>query len=364
MKIKATVVEAKGAPIEIKEVDLAEPKANEVLIKTVATGICHTDIAGRDMGMSPYPVALGHEGSGIVERVGAAVTTVKPGDHVVVSFSYCGHCAHCLSGHPAQCEHLNELCFGGANYDGTHRLHLADGEALSTFFGQSSLADYIVADEHNIVKVDPNVDLKYLAPLGCGFLTGAGTVINGVKPAFGTSIVVAGAGGVGLAAVMASHLYNPEHLVVLDRNDSKLEMAKQVGATDVINTRNVDDVVAAIRAIVPAGPEYAVDTTGYAPLIKDQLTSLTMAGKLYLIGIAGPLNLSGMDIMGDSKQVVGLIEGDAVPQLFINKLVDYYKQGKFPLDKLMSFYQFADIKQAFADFEAGKIIKPVILFDK
>lgn len=364
MKIKATVVEEKGAPIEVKDVDLGEPKSNEVLIKTVATGICHTDIAGRDMGMSPYPVALGHEGSGIVEKVGDAVTTVKPGDHVVVSFSYCGHCAHCLSGHPAQCEHLNELCFGGTNYDGTHRLHLEDGEDLSTFFGQSSLADHIVADEHNIVKVDPNIDLKYLAPLGCGFLTGAGTVINGVRPEFGTSIIVTGAGGVGLAAVMAAHLYNPEHLIVLDRHDSKLNLAKELGATDVINTSNVDDVVAAIKSIVPNGPEYAVDTTGYAPLIKDQLASLTTAGKLYLIGIAGPLNLSGMDIMGDSKQVIGLIEGDTIPQLFINKLIGYYKQGKFPLDKLMSFYKFNDIKQAFADFEAGKIIKPVILFDK
>ena len=126
---------------------------------------------------------------------------------------------------------------------------------------------------------------------------------------------------------------------------------------------NTDDIVSTIREIVPKGPEYAVDTTGYAPLIKEQLASLTTAGKLYIIGIAGPLNLSGMDIMGDSKQVIGLIEGDAIPQLFINKLVSYYKKGKFPLDKLMSFYQFSDVKQAFADFESGKIIKPVILFD-
>lgn len=363
MNIKSVVVEKKGAPVEVKDVVLDSPKANEVLIKTVATGICHTDIAGRDMGMSPYPVALGHEGSGIVEQVGDNVTTIKPGDHVVVSFSYCGHCSHCLSGHPAQCEHLNELCFGGANYDGTHRLHFKDGRDLSTFFGQSSLSNYIVADEHNVVKVDPDVELKYLAPLGCGFLTGSGTVINGVKPEFGSSIIIAGAGGVGLAAVMAANLYNPEHLIVLDRNDSKLKIAKELGATDVINTSNTNDLVSTIREIVPKGPEYAVDTTGYAPLIKDQLASLTTAGKLYIIGIAGPLNLSGMDIMGDSKQVIGLIEGDAIPQLFINKLVSYYKKGKFPLDKLMSFYQFSDVKQAFADFESGKIIKPVILFD-
>lgn len=161
---------------------------------------------------------------------------------------------------------------------------------------------------------------------------------------------------------MAANLYNPEHLIVLDRNDSKLKMAKELGATDVINTNNTDDIVSTIREIVPKGPEYAVDTTGYA-LIKEQLASLTTAGKLYIIGIAGPLNLSGMDIMGDYKQIIGLIEGDAIPQLFINKLVSYYKKGKFPLDKLMSFYKFSDVKQAFADFESGKIIKPVILFN-
>lgn len=363
MKINATIASQKGQPIEVETVELDAPKANEVLIKTVATGICHTDIAGRDMGMAPYPVALGHEGAGIVEKVGSGVLTVKPGDHVVVSFGYCGHCEHCLSGHPALCDHLNELCFGGTNYDGTHRIHTIDGHNINTFFGQSSLADHIVADIHNVVKVDPTVDLKYLGPLGCGFQTGAGTVINGVKPEFGSSIVVAGAGGVGLAALMAAHLYNPFHLIILDRNDNKLALAKELGATDTINTSQVNDVAAAIKEIVPNGPDYAVDSTGYTPLIKSQLASLKPGGKLYLIGITGPLDLTGMDIMGESKQVIGLIEGDAVPQLFINKLVSYYQQGKFPIDKLMKFYQFKDIKQAFNDFENGKVVKPVIIFD-
>ena len=129
---------------------------------------------------------------------------------------------------------------------------------MSTFFGQSSLSNYIVADEHNVVKVDPNIELKYLAPLGCGFLTGSGTIINGVKPEFGSSIIIAGAGGVGLAAVMAANLYNPEHLIVLDRNDSKLKIAKELGATDVINTSNTDDIVSTIREIVPKGPERSI----------------------------------------------------------------------------------------------------------
>lgn len=343
--------------------ELDKPKANEVLIKTVATGICHTDIAGRDMGMSPYQVALGHEGAGIVEKVGSAVSTVKPGDHVVVSFGYCGHCKNCLSGHPAKCVRLNELCFGGTNYDGTHRLHTMDGKDVSTFFGQSSLADHLVADEHNVVKVDPEVDLRYLGPLGCGIQTGAGTVINGVKPEFGTTMVITGAGGVGLAAVMAANLYNLDHLVVIDRHDDKLAVAKELGATDVINTAKIDDVEAALRKLVPDGFDYAIDTIGYTPLIKDLLNGLGTAGKLYLVGIAGPLDLSGMDIMGESKQVIGLIEGDAIPQLFIPKMVKYFQKGKFPVDKLVKCYPFEQLDKAFADFEAGKVIKPVITFD-
>lgn len=225
------------------------------------------------------------------------------------------------------------------------------------------MADHIVADEHNVVKVDPDLDLKYLGSLGCGFQTGAGTILNAVKPEFASSIVITGAGGVGLAAVMAVNLSNPAHLIVIDRHDDKLAMAKELGATEVINTAKVDDVEAELRRLAPEGLNYAVDTIGYAPLITNLLHALDTDGKLYLIGIAGPLEMTGMDIMGESKQVIGLIEGDAIPQLFIPKLIEYFKRGKFPLDKLMKFYQFEDLDQAFADFEGGKVIKPVITFE-
>lgn len=363
MKVKATIAEKQGAPIKVTDVILDEPQANEVLIKTVATGICHTDVAGRDMGVTPYPVALGHEGAGIVEKVGSAVQSVKPGDHVVVSFGYCGHCKNCLSGHPAKCVHLNELCFGGTNYDGTHRLHSTTGEDINTFFGQSSLADHIVADEHNVVKVDADVDLKYLAPLGCGIQTGAGTILNAVKPEVASTIAITGAGGVGLAAVMAANLYNPDHLIVIDRHDDKLAMAKKLGATDVINTAKINDLEEELHKIVPEGLDYAVDSIGYGPLITSLLHALGTDGKLYLIGIAGKLDVTGMDIMGESKQVIGLIEGDAIPQLFIPKLIKLFKKGKFPIDKLMKFYSFDNINQAFEDFTGGKVIKPVIIFE-
>lgn len=237
------------------------------------------------------------------------------------------------------------------------------GDNISTFFGQSSLATHIVANEHNVTKVDPEVDLRYLGSMGCGFQTGAGTILNAVKPESASTLVITGAGGVGLAAVMAAHLYNPDHLIVIDRHDDKLAIAKELGATETINTAKVADVMAAIREIVPEGLDYAVDTIGYGPLITDLLHSLGTDGKLYLIGIAGKLDLTGMDIMGESKQIIGLIEGDAIPQLFIPKLIKYFQKGLFPVDKLMKFYPFEQVSQAFDDFTNGRVIKPVITFE-
>lgn len=362
MEIKAFLADAQGHA-QIQTVELDAPKAGEVLIKTVATGICHTDIAGRDLGMSPYPVALGHEGTGVIEALGDGVEGLAVGDKVIVSFPYCGHCAQCLSGHPAQCDHLNEYAFNGNLHDGTYRLHTEDGQDVASFFGQASLATHMVVDQHNLVKVPAETDLRQLGPLGCGFLTGAGTVINGVKPEFGSTMVIAGAGGVGLAALMAANLYNLDHLIIIDRNNPKLELAKELGATDVINPKEVDDVEAAIREIVPGGVDYAIDTTGYTPLFKAQLHALTFGGKLFMLGVTGDLDISGMEVMGEGKQIIGLIEGDSVPQILIPKLMNYYHKGKFPLDKLSAMYQFDDIEQAFADFEAGKIIKPIITFE-
>lgn len=195
MEIKTALVEEQGAGIKIVSARLDEPKHSEVLVRIAATGICHTDLAGRDGGVSPYPLALGHEGAGIVEKVGSGVTSVSPGDHVVIGFSSCGHCHNCQDGHPGMCFEFNRLNFGGKFKDGSCRIHTGDGREVSSFFGQSSLSTYAVADERNVVKVDKEVDIRLLGPLGCGMMTGAGTVLNFLKPKFGESIAVFGAGG-------------------------------------------------------------------------------------------------------------------------------------------------------------------------
>ena len=360
MKIQTAVATSKTKPLQIIEANLDEPKTNEVLVKMVASGVCHTDAVGHDSGLTPYPVALGHEGSGIVEKVGAGVTTVQPGDHVVLSFSYCGHCQNCLSGHPGMCVKFNELNFGGANYDGSHRLHTLDGENLSVFFGQSSFSTYCVAHENNVVKVDPDVDLKMLGPLGCGIQTGAGTVLNYIHPRLGDSIVVFGAGAVGLSAIMAAKIAGCEHIIALDIYDNRLELAKKLGATETINSQGIDPDYE-IRKIIPEGVDYCLDTTGVSSVILSALHSLHPGGECILIGVGHELTLNVMDdLLVEAKKLSGVVEGDSVPQLFIPKLIEYYKKGMFPFDELIKYYDFDDINEAFADSKNGTILKPII----
>lgn len=361
MKIKAaTLYKAKGDFI-FEEVELQEPKANEVLIKIVASGVCHTDSVVREQFIPvPLPAVLGHEGAGIVEKVGANVTTVQPGDHVVLSFSSCGHCENCLSGHPSSCEHLNDFNFGGIMNDGSKRIHKHDIE-FSTFFGQSSFATYAVSHERNVVKIDKDADLRLMAPLGCGIQTGSGTVLNKLRPEFGSTIAVYGAGAVGLSAIMAAKIVGCSTIIAIDIHDDRLELAKELGATHVINGSKVD-TVAEVRSITGRGTHYAVDSTGVPAVTRQALNGLRSMGTLAVVGATGDLTINVQEeLMGEGKSMIGVIEGDAVPQTFIPKLVQFYKEGKFPFDKLINFYQFEELEKAFEDSKTGKTIKPVVV---
>ncbi len=359
MKIKAAVTHGQKEDFQIEEVELQGPKANEVLIKIVASGVCHTDAVARDEATTPYPLVLGHEGSGIVEKVGEGVKTVEPGDHVVLSFASCGHCENCLTGHPTVCEHTTTLNFGGIMADGTHRLYQGDQE-LSTFFGQSSFGTYAVANERNVVKVDKDVDLALLGPLGCGIQTGSGTVLNKLKPKFGSTIVIYGTGAVGLSAVMAANITECKHIIAVDIHDSRLELAKELGATHTINSKH-EDVVAKIKEITNGGAHYGIDTTGVPVVVRQALQALRPLGVLAIVGFTPNMELNvHEDLMAEGKTMVGVIEGDSVPQLFIPELVEYYKQGLFPFDKLVKFYPFNQINDAFEDSKNGGVIKPIL----
>ena len=359
MDIKVAITHRQGDEFKIESAQLAEPAFDEIRIQVVAAGVCHTDVVARDMGIAPYPIVLGHEGSGIVDAVGSGVTDLKVGDHVVLSFAHCGNCGHCLTGHPTVCDTFNDLNFGGAMDDGSHRI-AQDETAVGTFFGQSSFATHAIAKSRNAVKVDRDVDLALLGPLGCGIQTGAGTVLNRLKPEFGSSIVIYGAGAVGLSAVMAAKIIGCEYIIAVDVHDSRLAVAKELGATHTLNGQHVD-VVKEIKQLTGAGSHYAVETTGVPPVVKQALNALRPLGTVAIVGITPEMSLDvHNDIMAEGKSMIGVIEGDSIPRVFIPQLVAYYKAGKFPFDKLVKFYSFEQINQAFADSASGEAIKPIL----
>ncbi|WP_413364301.1 NAD(P)-dependent alcohol dehydrogenase [Lysinibacillus sp. 3P01SB] len=345
---------------------LAEPQAGEVMVRLVASGVCHTDATVLDHTIPvPYPVVLGHEGSGIVEKVGANVSTVKPGDHVVLGFSYCGSCDNCLEGNAGGCENMIPLNFGGKNQRGVTPLSTEENAEVSQFFGQSSFATYTTVDEKNIVKVDKSVDLRYLGPFGCGIMTGSGTVLNSLDPEPGNSFVVFGTGAVGLSGLLAAKIAGCYPIIAVDIHDSRLELAKELGATHTINSKN-EDPVEKIKEITEKGAHYSFETTGVPEVTLASLRCLRVKGTCATVAV-GKRDLTFNvfnDVVANALTLRGVIEGDAVPQLLIPKLVTFYKNGQFPIEKMVKFYDLEDIDQAFADSANGSVIKPILIIDK
>ncbi|KQW07057.1 NAD(P)-dependent alcohol dehydrogenase [Streptomyces sp. Root369] len=363
---RAAVVESGGAPFTLSEVELDEPGPHEALVRMVATGLCHTDLGVASGGLPfPLPGVLGHEGAGVVEAVGPAVTGVAPGDHVVLSFTSCGDCRNCDGGHPAYCATWLPLnLLGGRRADGTSTIS-REGEPLGGhFFGQSSFAERALVDERSLVKVDQDVPLESIAPLGCGVQTGVGAVWNVLKPVTGSTIVVLGAGAVGLSAVMAAALTPATTIVAVDRFGERLTLARELGATHTVNAAEEDlgEVLAAITG--GQGADGIVETTGNVNVLRQGVDALGARGTVVVVG-APPFGTEvSLDVNGllGGKRVVGLTLGDAETQSFIPALVRLVKEGRLPLHRLISTYPFADIDQAVRDMRAGKAIKPVLTF--
>jgi aryl-alcohol dehydrogenase len=360
--IKAAVVKEKGAEIRFEDIQIQDPQVNEVLVKIVGTGICHTEFGVQHQHINtPLPIALGHEGAGVVEKIGPGVTAFAPGDHVVITFAYCGTCKICLEGHPNSCESFAELNFGGKMLDGSKRLSMGDGE-VATLFGQSSLATYAVAHTNNVVNVDKSVDLALLGPMACGIQTGAGTVLNKLKPSFGDSIAIFGCGGVGLSAVMGAALTGCKHIIAVDVNEERLRLAQELGATHTINGKLVD-AVEEIRKITKHGVEHAVESTGISAIVVQGVHALRARGTLAVVGVSGHTTLHiHDDLIPANRTIVGVTQGDSNPKLFIPQLIETYKNGKFPFDKLIKKYPHTDLEQALQDMKVGITVKPVITF--
>ena len=360
MKIQAAIIYGPHDPYVIEEVDLAEPKANEVLVKVTASGYCHTDYSVAHREERPiHPAVLGHEGSGVIVEVGSQITGFKPGDRVCMSFCYCGECYACITGRPYQCELVGKLNFGGRAFDGTARLS-KDGKELANFFNQSSFATYAVTHQHNLVHVPDEMDLRLTGPLGCGIQTGAGAVLNCLKPEPGSSIVVFGLGGVGMSGLMAAKASGCTTIIAVDTVDSRLAMAMELGATHTINAKK-DDPETTVKEITKGkGTNYALDATGSGVTARAALRCTHYFGMLAIIGGGGGDSpILGGDL--GARTITGITEGRSIPTVFIPTLMEMHLKGLFPFDKLVEFYDFADINQAEADSISGKTIKPILL---
>jgi aryl-alcohol dehydrogenase len=361
MKIRAALSHGAGTPFEIAEVDLDEPRADEVLVKLHAVGICHTDLTMRAVWPAELsPAVLGHEGAGVVEAVGADVRAVRPGDHVVLSYRRCGACPQCAAGHSAYCHDFRTLNAAGMRPDGTTTMRRDGAPVYGSFFGQSSFASHALAYETNVVVVGPDVDLSIAAPLGCGVQTGAGAVLNVLQPGTDASLVVFGAGGVGLSAVMAARATGVGTIVAVDPVARRRTVAAQLGATATIDPAR-EDVVDAIRELTGDGATHALDTTANGTVINEAVNALARRGTLALVGIgAQQIPLDVGNIVSAGKTIRGVIEGDAVPQDFVPQLLALHADGRLPLETLIRTYAFDDIDTAAAEAADGTTIKPVL----
>ena len=365
MKIKAALAREKGK-VTIEELELGKPRAGEVLVKMVASGICHTDFTTLNLEVpTALPLVLGHEGVGVVEEVGPGVATLQPGDHVIMSYPSCGKCESCLQGHPYACDDSTALFFSGFYADGDRRITDGRGEKVGALFGQGSFADHCIIAERNAVKVDPEVELKSLCSLACGAQTGAGAVLNRMKPTPGDSLVVFGCGAVGISAVMAGKLAGCSTIIAVDIVPSRLELALECGATHAINGRDFEDISAEVRRLTGGrGANFALEASGVPALVTQMLQSVKKEGLAVLVSfVSGPVQIdTTMLFVGPCISFAGTVEGASNPPIFIPRLVQYFKEGKFPVDKLASYYAFEDIHKAMEDARSGKAIKPILLF--
>lgn len=363
MKISAAIAREKGAPLSIETLDIEDPRPDEILVKVVATGICHTDLVVRDgMLPTPMPVVLGHEGAGVVEAVGSAITKVKPGDHVVMTFNSCGTCPSCKDHATTYCHEFFPRNFFAVRTDGTSAL-AKDGERINgNFFGQSSFATFAICHEANVVKVPDDAPLELLGPLACGIQTGAGAVMNALKVSAGKSFAVFGSGSVGLSALMAARVVGATTIIAVDTNDDRLAVAAELGATHTINPGKANPTEE-IMKITGYGIDFALDTTGIPAVIRGAVESLGPRGACGILGASGPdaeIVLNETHFMSAGRKLMGIVEGEANPDTFIPMLIDLYLKGLFPFDKLVRFYDFEAINQAIHDSETGATIKPIV----
>ncbi|ANH38807.1 Aryl-alcohol dehydrogenase [Nocardioides dokdonensis FR1436] len=359
------MVTRQGGSFELAEVELDEPRADEVLVRIVATGLCHTDLTMRSLlPAEMFPNVFGHEGAGVVESVGTDVEGIAVGDQVVLSFRSCRECGPCREGLVGYCDQTLLLNYMGMRADGSTTMHQDGSPVFGSFFGQSSLARHALAHADNCVVVDPDLDLTLAAPFGCGYQTGAGTVLNVLHPDADDSLVVYGVGAVGLASVAAAVAEGVGTVLAVDLVGARLAEATRLGATAVdASGLEPAEVVARVKELTGGGATYAVDTTAVPAVVKQAQQSLASRGTLVVLGL-GPeeYQLDAIDLLQGGKRVLASVEGDSDPLVMVPRLLAMRAQGRFDLDALVTTYPFEKINDAVDDVLAGRVVKPVLVW--
>ncbi|WP_036501198.1 NAD(P)-dependent alcohol dehydrogenase [Nocardia aobensis] len=347
------------AAFSLESVTIDEPRADEILVRIEASGICHTDLVSRAAGAADRPILLGHEGAGVVAAVGAEVAGVRPGDRVVLTFRHCGTCRNCRLGRLPYCAHSTALNQFGGRADRSPRITVDGTRVRDGFFGQSSFAGYALSTADNTVVVPGDTDLVVAAALGCGFQTGAGAVLNVLAPEPDSQIVIYGAGAVGMAGLLAARTRPGTTVLVVEPSADRRALALELGAAAALAPG--DETAATIDKLTGGGATHALDTTGRPDVLAAAVTGLATGGAVAVVGLGiGVPQLDMRDIVLGGKTIHGCLEGDAVPRRFIPQLLELYTAGRLPLDRLVRSYPYTEIGTALADHHAGRVVKPVL----
>lgn len=374
MQIRAAVLRAMGAatpyadskPLSIETVDLAPPGPGEVLVRVVAAGLCHSDLSVINGDRPrPMPMALGHEAAAVVEQLGEGVDDLQRGDHVVVVFvPSCGHCAPCAEGRPALCEPGAAANGAGTLLSGQRRL-AHGGQALNHHLGCSVFAEYATVSRRSLVKIDPEVPLEEAALFGCAVLTGVGAVVNTAGVKLGASVAVVGLGGVGLAALLGAHAAGARQIVAVDLSADKLEQARALGATHLVNAGS-DDAAEQIRALSQGGVEYAFEFAGSVRALELAWRITRRGGTTVTAGLPPPnaaLALPAVQLVGEERTLKGSYIGTCVPSRDIPRYLALYRQGHLPVDRLLSGRLSLDqINEGFDRLREGRAVRQVVVF--
>lgn len=347
MKIRAAVLEeigepmpyADSEPLKVQEIELEGPGRGEVLLKIAAAGVCHSDLSTLEgVRIRPLPMVLGHEASGIVEEVGPEVRDLKKGDHVVAVFlATCGHCEACVTGHPTLCVAGNQATAEGTLLSGKRKVS-RNGEELNHHSGISSFAEYATVAERSLVKIDPELPLDEAAIFGCAVLTGVGAAVNAADIELGSTVAVIGLGGVGLSALLGVVAAGAERVIAIDTNPSKLESARELGATDTFDATD-PDVAEAVKEATGGGVDVVLELAGVGPALQLAYEIGTRGSQMVTVGLPHPsteLSVSALSLVLEERRIRGSYMGSSVPTRDLRRFIGLYQRGRLPVDKLLT----------------------------